>query len=217
MILCTMTWTFIASAAEKSTIIVKSYSNVLVDATHNYAVNRQGDLLTYSFSTDGGGVINQITYSYYRKAGSSYTGEIETIYLPADASDMTIVGLERNVALILFDTLGGDRIYMVFRMLVTNATPTPSKTNFTQKTVADNQTCSITTNQVLLYNYVDNTFADLLGITVYTHHWKAVNNKGIDYNPSHGVLTEINPPIEKYYKGVIDRGGNLYDVQILRP
>ena len=68
-----------------------------------------------------------------------------------------------------------------------------------------------------MYTYKEAAMINLLGITVFNNKWKASKNKGIDYNPSHGVLTVLNPPIEKYYKGVIDRGGNLYDIQILKP
>jgi len=218
IMICVFAGAFIAGASEKKTIVLKTYTNVLVNATNNYAVNRQGDLLTYAFATDAGGVVTRITYSYYRKSGASYAGEIEAQYLPTNASDVSVTGLERNVALILFTTLAGERVYMVFRMNKDTAVPKPNKTNFTQKTMGVNETCSMTTkNQILLYTYKTAAMTDLLGILVFNHNWIIRNNKGIDFNPSHGILTAINPPMQKYYKGVIDRGSNLYDIQILRP
>ena len=204
-------------AAEKSTIIVKTYTNVLVNATNGYVVNPQGDLVTFNFTIGGGGTLSRLTYTFYRKTGVAFNGEIEPEFFPTDASDVSFVALERNIALLLFETLAGDRVYMIFRLHKTTTNPTPSRTDFTQKTVGDNEECSLDKNRILLKTYATAARTSLIGIQVFTHHWKSVNNKGIDYNPTHGVLTPINPPIDKYYKGVIDRGADLYDIQILKP
>jgi len=217
MIISIITGSFIANAAEKKNIIVTTYNNVLVNATHNYAVNRQGDLVTYSFSLDGGGVVNKVNYTFTKKSGKTYSGEIEVQYIPTDSADVLIVGLENNVALMQFTNLAGTRYFMIFRLKNTLATPTPSKNDFTQKVMADNETCSLDRSKILLYTYKTAAQNDLLGITIFSHTWKAAKNKGIDFNPSHGVISPINPPLQKYYKGVIDRGGNLYDIQILKP
>lgn len=216
-LLCVALVVISTQAAEKATIIVKTYSNVLVDASNGYVVNPQGDLVTYNFATDGGGTLNRLTYTLYRKTGVAYNGEIEAAYFPTDASDVTFVAMERNMALLLFETLAGDRVYMVFKLNKNNTYPTPNKNDFTQKTVAETEVCSLDKNRILLKTYATAARTNLIGIQVFTHRWKTVNNKGIDYNPSHGVLTAINPPMNKYYKGVIDRGGDLYDIQILRP
>lgn len=216
-LLCVLCFTLVAKGAEKSTIIVKTYTNVLVDATNGYVVNPQGDLVTYNFSTGAGGELNRVTYTFYRKKGDSYNGEIESTYFPANAVDIAFIGLERNSALVLFTTLAGDRVYMMFRLRKTESHPTPSKTDFTQKVVAENEECSLSKNEILLKSYSTDARTNLIGIQIFNHKWKSRDNKGIDFNPTHGVLTPINPPVEKYYKGVIDRGGNLYDIQILKP
>ena len=208
---------FVAEAAEKSDIIIKTYTNVLVNAANNYAVNTKGELLTYYFGTDSGGVVNRITYTLYKKDGKSHTGEIDTQYLPTDASNVTVTGLAKNVALIMFDTLAGERIFMTFKMKKTNAVPLPNKDHFTQKIMGPTETCSIDNQRILVFTYTTAAMTDLIGITVFNHSWKALKNKGIDFNPTHGVLTELNKPIQKYYKGVISKGANLYDIQILRP
>ena len=143
-VFCVFACAFIAGAAEKGNIIVKTYTNVLDDASNGYAVNSTGDLVTYAFSTNAGGELSRFTFTFTRKSGNAYNGEIDPTYFPTDAADATIVGVERNIALILFNTLAGDRVYMVFRLHKNNTYPTPNKNNFTQKTVADTEECSLT-------------------------------------------------------------------------
>ena len=215
---CLIAGSFTVNAGEKKNIIVKTWTNVLVDATHNYAVNRQGDLLTYSFSTDGGGAINAISYTLIKKnERTKSSGSIDITYIPANSANMEVVGLDGNTALIKFTKITGERYFMVFKMRNNEATPTPNKNDYVQKIMADNETCTLDKTRILLYTYKEAAMINLLGISVFNYKWKASKNKGIDFNPSHGVLTVLNPGIQKYYKGVIDRGGNLYDIQILKP
>jgi hypothetical protein len=177
MILCMLTGSILVNAAENKNIIVTTYNNILVNATHNYAVNRQGDLVTYSFSLDGSGIINKVNYTFTKKSGKTYSGEIEIQYIPENSNDVLIVGLEKNVALIQFTNDSGTRYFMVFRLKNTLATPTPSKNDFTQKVMADNETCTLDRSKILLYTYKTAALKDLLGIQYSHKHGKQQKTK----------------------------------------
>ncbi len=144
--------------AERKDILVKTYPDVLVNATNNYQVNGTGDIVMYAISKDDLGIIKYIYFTYKRKSG---TGEVKgqigpgskptDNFIPVNSVSFEIVGLERNIALCLFTNNVGERIYMVFRLLNPNATPTPNRTNPTYHGALQNEICSITNTQVLSY------------------------------------------------------------------
>ncbi len=150
----------VTAFAEKKNIVVKNYSSVLVNATNNYQVNGQGDIVTYSFAKDNTGIISAIYYTYTKKSGSNVLGQIgpgtriTDNFLPANTVSFEIVGLERNIALCLFTNNLGSRIYMVFRLVNKYATPTPNRTNPISHVALVNELCSITSNQVLSYLHI---------------------------------------------------------------
>ncbi|MCX6986033.1 MAG: hypothetical protein NT118_14985 [Lentisphaerae bacterium] len=150
----------VTAFAEKKNILVKTYLNVQVDELNNYQVNSVGDIVTYTIAKDNFGIITTIRYTYTKKSGSSVLGEIgpgpkiTDDFIPANAISFEIVGLERNVALVLFNDDSGNKIYMVFRLASKYATPTPNRVNPIQHIAIGNEICSITSSQVL--SYIDN-------------------------------------------------------------
>ena len=46
----------VTTFAESKTILVKTYTNVLVNDTNNYQINSTGDIVTYSIAKDINGI-----------------------------------------------------------------------------------------------------------------------------------------------------------------
>jgi hypothetical protein len=202
--------------AEKPNILVAQHGNVLVNATNNYQVNPSGDLVAYTFATNLGGALTVVEYTITKKSGKTILGQIPAEYFPVNADSVEFVGLERNIALLLFTTSDGSRVYMTFTLVATNANPRPSKTNVIQHVALDNERCTLSGSRILSLRYADDTFEVLRSIRVYNHSWTATASKGIDDN--YGALAALNAPIYKYYVGVTPDGDpERVTVSILRP
>ena len=201
----------VTAFAEKKNIVVKNYSSVLVNATNNYQVNGQGDIVTYSFSKDDTGVITAIYFTYTKKSGTDVLGQIgpgtkiTDNFLPANSVSFEIVGLERNDALCLFTNNLGSRIYMVFRLVNKYATPTPNRTNPVSHVALTNELCSITNNQVLSYLHIPESvntvtfrrrFANIAELTTPPDNTLSIGDR----------VTIIGVPDDSY---------NLTDVEVL--
>ena len=65
----------VTTFAESKTILVKTYTNVLVNDTNNYQINSTGDIVTYSIAKDINGIITAIyTIHLLGKAGHRWSG-----------------------------------------------------------------------------------------------------------------------------------------------
>jgi hypothetical protein len=202
--------------AEKKTILVAQHTGVLVAGNNGYQVNPTGDIVEYSYNTDLGGLLTVVDYTFTRKTGKVTIGKIPAAYFPVDADGIAIVGLERNIALVLFTTAGGSRVYMTFNLRATEATPRPSKTNVQQRVALEAELCTISGAHIVSYRYADDTYAVLRSIRVYNHNWKVNANKGID--DKYGALATLNQPLQKHYVGVSpDPDPDRRIVSVLKP
>jgi hypothetical protein len=202
--------------AEKPNILVAQHTNVLVNATNGYRANPRGDVVDYSFAVNGDSLLTLIEYNLRKKNGKVIQGRIPAEYFPVDSSTVEFAALERNIALLLFTTRGGTRIYMTFNLVSTDATPRPSKNNIVQHIALDEEVCTLSTSRIISYRYEDDTFAVLHSIRVYNLSWTVTTSKGID--DKYGALSALNPPIQKHYVGVVPEGGpDRYTINILKP
>jgi len=202
--------------AEKKGILVTQHTGVLVAGNNGYQVNPTGDIVEFSYNTDLGGLLTVVNYTFTRKTGKVTIGKIPAEFFPADADGIEIVGLERNIALVLFTTAGGSRIYMTFNLRATDATPRPSKTNVEQHVALVGELCAISGPYIVSYRYADDTYAVLRSIQVYNHNWKVNANKGID--DKYGALATLNQPVQKHYVGVSpDPDPDRRIISVLKP
>ncbi len=150
----------VTTFAESKTILVKTYTNVLVNDTNNYQINCTGDIVTYSIAKDINGIITAIYYTFTRKSGTSVVGQIgpgsvaTDNFIPANSVAFEIIGLENNASLVLFTDNVGTRIYMLFRLANKYATPAPNRINPVKHIALANEICSLTSSQIL--SYLDN-------------------------------------------------------------
>ncbi len=201
----------LTSFAEKKTILVKEYAGILVDDTNNFQVNGAGDLVTYSYAKDGFGVITAIYYTYTRKAGTALNGQIgpgpliTQDFIPPNSVAFEIIGLERNVALVLFTDNVGSKIYMVFRLNNKYANPTPNRTNPVKHIAVANEVCSITSTQVI--SYLDNPAI----VRTVSNRSRTTNIAELTTSVAHGLSTGDKVTI----LDVPDNSYNLSNVEVI--